>query len=154
MKIQRPNGYVLIVFAGLITLMTLLLGVARPSFDDPVKTQADKKPVRIITSLNGADLFRAHCAPCHGENGKGRGPVAPALTVPASDLTTIAQRNGGNFPAERVRKIIAGDEIYVAHGSRDMPVWGPLFHQIDNDRDYGFIRLNNLTEHLRSMQQK
>jgi cytochrome c len=154
MKSRRPNGYVLIVFAVLVTLMTLMMGVASPSFDDPVKTQLDKKPLRIITSLKGADLYHAHCAPCHGDNGKGRGPVVPALSVPVPDLTTIAQRGGGKFPAERVRKIITGDEVYAAHGSRDMPVWGPLFHQIDDDRDYGFIRLNNLTEYLRSIQQK
>jgi mono/diheme cytochrome c family protein len=152
MKPQKPNGYVLIVFAVVITLMIFMVGAARSS-DDPVKSPQDK-PVKIITSLNGADLFRAHCAPCHGENGKGHGPVAPALSVQVADLTTIAQRNGGKFPAERVRKIIAGDEVFAAHGSREMPIWGPIFHQIDNDRDYGFIRLNNLTEHLRSIQQK
>jgi len=53
-----------------------------------------------------------------------------------------------------VRHIIAGDENHVAHGSREMPVWGPVFHQIQNDQDLGFVRLQNVTEYLISIQQK
>ncbi len=108
----------------------------------------------LIASLKGPDLFRAYCAPCHGEDGKGNGPVAPALNTKPSDVTTIAQRNGGVFPTKRVRTIIAGDELVIAHGSRDMPIWGPIFHQVEWDRDYGEIRLQNITRYLESIQQK
>jgi mono/diheme cytochrome c family protein len=153
MKPRRPNGYVLIAFAAIATLI-FIAGAAWPSDDDPVKTQAEKKNEKLIPSLKGPDLYRAHCAPCHGVDGKGHGPVVPALSVKVPDLTTIAQRNHGIFPAERVSNIISGDDIFAAHGSRDMPIWGPIFHQIENDRDYGNIRLKNLTDYLRSIQQK
>ena len=85
---------------------------------------------------------------------KGDGPVAPALKTKVPLLTTLAQRNHGTFPTARVRSIIAGDEIHAAHGSREMPVWGPVFHQIQNDQDLGYVRLQNVTEYLSSIQQK
>ncbi len=69
-------------------------------------------------------------------------------------LTTLARRNHGKFPDARVRSIIAGDENHAAHGSREMPVWGPVFHQIQNDQDLGYVRLQNVTEYLISIQQK
>jgi hypothetical protein len=50
-----------------------------------------------------------------------------------TDLTTLAKRNRKKFPAERVRKVIVGDEILASHGSREMPVWGPIFHQVEWD---------------------
>lgn len=81
----------------------------------------------------GPELFRHHCAPCHGEGGKGEGPVAGALKAKMTDLTTLAKRNRKKFPAERVRKVIVGDEILASHGSREMPVWGPIFHQVEWD---------------------
>ena len=87
-------------------------------------------------------------------NGSGDGPVASALKGKVPDLTTLARRNGGKFPAVRVRGIIAGDKRYAAHGSREMPVWGPIFHQIEYDRDLGYVRLQNVTEYLGSIQQK
>ncbi len=37
----------------------------------------------------GAALFRAHCASCHGVEGRGDGPSAPPMARPA-DLTAVA----------------------------------------------------------------
>jgi hypothetical protein len=50
--------------------------------------------------------------------------------------------------------MIAGDEVVAAHGSRAMPVWGPIFHQIERDRDYGNIRLQNITKYVESIQRQ
>ena len=107
---------------------------------------------RLIYSVKGPDLFRAHCAPCHGEDAKGSGPMAPALKTAVPDLTVLAKNHGGQFPANRVRKMIAGDEISAAHGSREMPIWGPVFHQIEWDQDLGNVRLENLVKYLQSIQ--
>lgn len=104
--------------------------------------------------LDGEKIFRSYCAACHGVNGKGDGPAAPALKTALPQLTTIAKRNGGTFPTARVRSIIAGDGVPAAHGSRAMPVWGPIFHQIDYDQDLGNVRLKNVTEYLITLQQK
>ena len=147
----HPKSYFLIAFAALVGL--IMVGVVAGP-DDPAKSQKPKEVERLIYSLKGPDLFRAHCAPCHGADGKGNGPVAPALKDPLPDLTTVAQRNGGIYPQERISKIISGDEVVIAHGSRDMPIWGLIFHQIENDRDYGNVRLRNVTEYVKSIQQK
>lgn len=107
-----------------------------------------------VLPLDGAKIFKNYCASCHGVNGSGDGPVAPALKTKVPMLTTLARRNHGKFPTARVRSIIAGDENHAAHGSREMPVWGPVFHQIQNDQDLGYVRLQNVTEYLISIQQK
>lgn len=109
---------------------------------------------RLIYSVKGPDLFHAHCAACHGADGKGGGPAAPALKAKVADLTMLAKNNGGKFPSDHVRKFIAGEGVSISHGSRDMPVWGPIFHQIETDQDFGNVRLDNLTKYLESIQQK
>ena len=40
----------------------------------------------------GRDLFAEHCTPCHGIDGKGRGPVADPLGLAPTDLTRLAER--------------------------------------------------------------
>jgi mono/diheme cytochrome c family protein len=78
--------------------------------------------------LDGERLFQAYCATCHGRSGKGDGPAAQALKTRPADLTLLTQRNGGAFPRDRVTRLVAnGEPTTPAHGSKDMPVWGPLF---------------------------
>lgn len=116
---------------------------------------AGKAYEKLIYSVKGPDLFRAHCAACHGAGAKGDGPAASALKKKPADLTILAKNNGGKFPAERVRKFVLGDEPSMdSHGSREMPVWGPIFHQIENDRDFGNVRLQNLIKYLETIQEK
>ncbi len=69
-------------------------------------------------------------------------------------MTILAKNNGGMFPSARVRKFNSGDEVLASHGSREMPIWGPLFHQIENDQDFGNVRVQNLTNYIESIQQK
>ena len=148
---MKPNktGVFLMSLQGAVLLAGLFAAASTPPDD---KAKSKQEPGRLIGSLKGVDIYRAHCASCHGMEGKGDGPVASALTTRPPDLTTIAQRNGGVFPAARIKKVIAGDEGVAAHGSREMPVWGPVFHQIQEDRDYGEIRLQNLVDYLKSIQ--
>ena len=81
--------------------------------------RADEAP-----EMSGAELYRTFCATCHGVQARGDGPVAADLKVAVPDLSSIASRNGGDFPRERVREQIDGQRTRSAHGSRDMPVWG------------------------------
>jgi mono/diheme cytochrome c family protein len=114
-----------------------------------------KQYEQLIYSVRGPDLFRAHCAACHGPDGKGGGPVSIGLKAKPADLTILAKNNGGKFPTERVQKFISGDDAAVSsHGSREMPVWGPIFHQVEEDQDYGGVRLQNLIKYLETIQQK
>jgi mono/diheme cytochrome c family protein len=149
MKRSKTGVYVMVLQAAV--LLAGLFAAANTVPDDKARSQ-QHDPGRLIQSLNGADIYRAHCATCHGLAGKGDGPVAPALNATMPDLSTIAQRSGGVFPVERVRKIISGDELILGHGSREMPIWGSIFHQIQQDRDFGEIRLQNITDYLKSIQ--
>jgi mono/diheme cytochrome c family protein len=118
----------------------------------PCPAQQPKYP--IVRSVGGAAIFRDYCASCHGTDGRGHGPVAAAFKGEVPDLTLITKRAGGEFPRARIRNIIEGKESPVPHGSREMPVWGPVFHQIDNDRDMGNVRIDNLALYIQSIQQK
>jgi hypothetical protein len=66
----------------------------------------------------------------------------------------LAKNNGGQFPTDGVRRMIAGDKVSTSHGSREMPIGGPIFHQIEWDQDLGNVRLENLVRYLASIQQK
>ena len=112
---------------------------------------------RLIDSVKGPDLFRAHCAACHGSEGKGVGPAGVALKKKVPDLTMLAKNNRGQFPSAYVRRTITGEGVSawaISHGSREMPIWGPIFHQIESDMDWGNVRLDNLTKYVESIQQK
>lgn len=105
--------------------------------------------------IQGASLYQAHCAVCHGREAKGGGPMASALKVSPPDLTRIAARNGGHFPLARVQKIIAGEvRILAGHRTEEMPAWGPVFSQIVWDRDLGQVRVYNLARYLEEKQVK
>jgi mono/diheme cytochrome c family protein len=75
----------------------------------------------------GRQVYEAQCAVCHGLDAKGNGPYAASLKVPPADLTTLAEKNGGIFPVERITKVIDGRTEIAAHGPRDMPIWGARF---------------------------
>jgi mono/diheme cytochrome c family protein len=116
------------------------------------KPPDSEKQQTLIRSVEGVDLYRAYCASCHGKNGKGNGPVAPALKATVPDLTVIAKNNRGQFPVARIQRIIMGNGIIASHGSREMPVWGPIFSQVEVDVDRGPVRLETLVKYLESIQ--
>ena len=110
-------------------------------------------PPLIISSLAGRDLFQFYCAPCHGSGGKGDGPVSASLKKQPPDLTTIARRNGGHFPGEKIQRFVAGDDrLVAAHGSREMPVWGPIFYSLEPHDRLTRIRIENVVMFIESMQ--
>lgn len=86
--------------------------------------QAQPRPREL-----GRVEFETSCANCHGMAGKGNGPLAAYLTRAPTDLTTLARRNGGLFPVQRVIEIIDGRTAAEIgpHGPRDMPVWGTVY---------------------------
>ncbi len=90
---------------------------------------------QLIRSTEGADLFRAYCASCHGSDAKGHGPASAALKTKVPDLTVLAKNNASKFPSAHVQKVILGDDVLASHGSREMPIWGLIFHQIEYDVD-------------------
>jgi hypothetical protein len=106
------------------------------------------------SSLVGADSYDLYCSSCHGVDGRGHGPVAPALTTPPADLTLIGCRHGGTFPTEQVREYINGERRVTAHGTPDMPVWGATLHGLDPSEGRVRVRIDNLATYIGSLQVK
>lgn len=82
----------------------------------------------------GADLYREYCVGCHGRSGRGDGAVAGSLRSAPPDLGTLAERNNGVFPRQRVKGAILNVERPVAaHTTGDMPVWAHVFSAMTTD---------------------
>jgi mono/diheme cytochrome c family protein len=84
---------------------------------------ASEAPAQSAPDWGKAE-YESNCASCHGLGGKGDGPLSESFRTKAADLTTLAKRNDGVFPAQRVYEIIDGRQEVAAHGPRAMPVWG------------------------------
>lgn len=109
-------------------------------------------PSIAIESLAGRDSFDLYCASCHGMSGRGDGPVAAALRTRPADLTTLAQQNNGAFPRDRVRAFVTGTgRTLAAHGTTEMPVWGPMFRAFESDARVR-ERIENVIRHIESLQ--
>lgn len=108
-----------------------------------------------IEPLSGKHLYSSYCALCHGSDAKGGGPFSPQLKAWPPDLTQLAKKNNGVFPAMRLTELIDGEFDKPAHGSKEMPVWGPVFRSMAHGRkDSAQLRINNLVKYLESLQQK
>jgi mono/diheme cytochrome c family protein len=101
-----------------------------------------------ITAASGAELFARFCTSCHGDAGRGDGPVAGSLKVRPADLTAIAARAGGAFPADDVREMIDGRAPLPAHGPREMPVWGYEFEARAPEDAPGRAAAQDMTDRL------
>lgn len=105
--------------------------------------------------LNGEHAYLDFCATCHGVDGRGNGPVAEFMTVPMPDLTLLEALNNGVYPSEEIYNAIEGNEDVRAHGSRDMPVWGNVWGEVDGEPvrlEFVQDRINELVEYIRTLQ--
>ncbi len=101
----------------------------------------------------GKQIYKEHCAACHGSEARGTGPVARSLRKPPSDLTTLATRHGGAFPEEYVTNVLRFGLGFSAHGSSEMPIWGPIFQDLEHYNEAAIRqRIKNLCEYLESIQ--
>lgn len=100
----------------------------------------------------GRRLFMQYCATCHGTEAKGDGPTAKTLKKAPADLTRIEKVNG-KFPAARIQRVIAGDDMLESHGSRDMPVWGTVLRR-KSGPGFATLEIYNLTKYIESIQQQ
>jgi len=104
---------------------------------------------------SGKEMFMSYCASCHGKDAKGDGPAAIALKQTPADLTTLARRNGGKYPSDRVTSILRGQASLMAHGDQEMPVWGPVFWKMSQGREELVqMRISNLNKYVESLQEK
>jgi len=120
------------------------------------QTTGSVPPPLVTSSMYGRDLFEMYCSSCHGRDGKGAGPAAGALNVPPSDLTMLARRHNGIFPKEAVTAFVTIEQarLVPAHGSKEMPVWGPIFRGLDRNEAANRQRIDNIVDYISSIQVK
>ncbi len=112
--------------AALVCGALVTVAAARPSQGGhaaPARGAAAQHPACCAPGV-GLPLFRVRCAPCHGQNGQGDGPAAPALNPKPADLTDTPHRTAVSDSAARA--VITG-------GRRTMPAFGAVLNarQID-----------------------
>lgn len=132
----------------------LLLAACLAIAQTPTKAPANGSGTQPPDAASGKDTYMTYCAACHGERLKGAGPAASALKTPPPDLTTLAKRHDGKFPYEYVAGVVRFGKPISAHGSPDMPVWGPIFSMTDFNEVNIRQRIKNLCEFLASQQEQ
>ena len=138
----------------IVSVVILAAGIMGPA-QDAAKKPIKRVPIKPTSAASGQEMYKTYCAVCHGVEGKGNGPANDALKVPATDLTTLAQKNGGKYPSTRVAAVIRGENQMAAHGSRDMPIWGDLFWNISGGHEAEVQqRVTNLDKYIEALQKK
>jgi len=120
----------------------------------PPRESMPQSQATPATPGSGKDLYKVHCASCHGPGGKGDGPVADSMRMRPSDLTVLSKKNSGKFPEYRLRKMLGGSDDLPAHGGKQMPVWGPLLTSANPNDARNSVVIRNLIEYLISIQSK
>jgi mono/diheme cytochrome c family protein len=125
-----------------------MLIAALPAVATAQEKKIELKPAPMTNPTDGAAMYKAYCAACHGTAGKGDGPAASALKAKPSDLTQLAKTHTGGLSQKDFEDRIQGAAMPSAHGSTPMPVWGPVFRTLGNDQ----LRVYNLKKYIDSIQ--
>jgi len=129
-----------------------LAGAGANAQSQPAKAQ-EQLPPTYMTS--GRAMYKQYCSACHGATAKGDGPAAYALKIPPANLSTLAKRHMGKFPTDYVTAVLQFGPGFTAHGSTDMPTWGPLFEVLDKQNERAVqLRIKNLCDYLITLQEK
>jgi mono/diheme cytochrome c family protein len=129
----------LIVFGGLFLLWAC-------------QNQSSENPTADVT---GEELYVSYCQICHG-SGEEAGPMAEVLTNVPLDLHYIAVRNDGEFPRDRIIRIIDGRSPNVrGHRNSEMPVFGKTFQESEGLESNREVRkeIELIVDYLESVQQ-
>jgi mono/diheme cytochrome c family protein len=136
----------------MIAMLVAGLGISRAQES---KSTVKREAAPMTSPASGKEMFMSYCASCHGKDAKGDGPAANALKQLPADLTTLAKRNGGKYPSDKVTSILRGQAKLMAHGDQEMPVWGPVFWRMSQGREEQVqMRIANLNRYLESLQEK
>ena len=119
------------------------------------KPEVKQTAIKQTSPVSGKEMFVEYCAPCHGAEGKGNGPAAGAMKSQPTDLTQLAKKHDGKYPANSVASVLKFGGGPGVHGSADMPVWGPLLQSLDKFHDaVAQQRISNLVSYIESLQAK
>lgn len=102
---------------------------------------------RAGNAENGATIYKTNCVTCHGEGGKGDGPVGAALNPPPRDFTQGNFKfdpNGDGTPGEDADLIAVIKNGAGTYGGS--PLMAPWGHLPESD-------INDLVAFIRSLKQ-
>jgi mono/diheme cytochrome c family protein len=137
----------------IVAVIAIVL-VAAMSYADQ-STNKVRIPVTKTNPTDGKQMYASYCAPCHGADARGNGPVATALKTPPTDLTLLSRMNHGKFPSTHVLGVLQSGADIPSHGTPDMPVWGPILARMNQSQSHeSLLRMSNLSRYLESMQVK
>lgn len=113
-------------------------------------------PISQSQPNSGKQMFKDYCAACHGMDGKGNGPAVDFLKATPPDLTTLAKRHSETSVAVPVREVLVFGTGSKAHGTIDMPLWGPMFRSLNpsGSGNTAEIRIQKLADFVQSIQAK
>lgn len=114
-------------------------------------------PVSRTSATNGKQKYVNYCAPCHGVDGRGQGPVAAALKKQPANLALMSKNNGGKFPSTHMMSVLEFGAVNSSHGTAEIPVWGPMLGEMDTtsaEPNVRFLRISNLSQYVQSLQAK
>lgn len=114
-------------------------------------------PVSRTSAANGKQMYVNYCAPCHGVDGRGQGPVAAALKKQPANLALLAKNNGGKFPSTHIMSVLEFGADNPSHGTAEMPVWGPMLGKMDTtsaESNVRVLRISNLSQYVQTLQAK
>lgn len=95
-------------------------------------------------AYQGYLLYNRTCFLCHGEDGKGNGPLAGKLEVDVPDLTD--KRRVKKSSERRLFRLIQGT---IKHGSGDtMPQWGLALAEPQIDAIVSYVRFLQRSPHV------
>jgi mono/diheme cytochrome c family protein len=138
-----------ISFIAMAALLALGMGFADQSSQN-VTLKADK-----TSPTSGKQMYSSYCAPCHGVDGRGNGPIAPVLKVPPTDLTLLTRNNNGRFPDAHIVTVLRNGTELRAHGTQEMPIWGPIFGKMNvTNPQEKLLRISNVSRYLETLQVK
>jgi mono/diheme cytochrome c family protein len=134
--------------------VNLLAGLLAVGWAGPPAFAAPPEKLDKEAAAKGRTTFERYCVSCHGPKARGDGPLAKDLRVPVTDLTTLAQRNGGTYPHDRVVRIITKGGEVRGHGTEDMPAWGTAFRRTEGIETFVDEAIRNTSQYLWSLQRE
>jgi len=144
--------------AHLVLFGSGFLALAVAAAQQPASPKIQNVPIQRTAATSGSEMYTTYCAVCHGADGKGNGPAATSLKSHPVDLTQLSKKNGGNFPSAHVATILQFGVENPAHGNKEMPIWGDLFQTLNTSgratSGQTRLRISNLTDYLKTIQQK
>ena len=139
----------------LLLIGVVLVMVGLVTAEEPQEATSHDQQIPYTAPESGQEMYREYCASCHGKEGKGDGPAASALKVRPPDLTGLAKKNRGRFPAGDMYQVIKWGGGISGHGSKEMPVWGRAFMAVSGRKEEQVdARIKTLIRYLESLQVK